>query len=153
MILNTSANSFKSLVNQIKASSYITFTNDKVDLTSTRHTKALHVSLKCKGYIIMKVLIDNRFILNILPMITLEQQPIEKSFIRPSLMMVKLFYGTKIEVVCNINLKLKIGPYVFLVPFHIMEIRLTYNILLGRLQIHFANVMHSALYKKITHNY
>lgn len=69
---NTISDKVEYLVNQIQATNYITFKDDEIDLVSTWHTKALYISLKCKGYTITKVLIDNRFALNVLLMVTLE---------------------------------------------------------------------------------
>lgn len=58
-------------MNQIQAANYITFMDDEIDSVGIGHTKALHISLKFKGYTVVKVLIDNGLVLNVLPMVTL----------------------------------------------------------------------------------
>ncbi|KAJ9135084.1 hypothetical protein P3X46_032303 [Hevea brasiliensis] len=50
---------FEKIVGQIQASSFVTFSEDEIDPAGLRHTKALHVTVKCKGCIVAKVLIDN----------------------------------------------------------------------------------------------
>lgn len=37
-----------------------------MDLVGTDHTKALHIIVNCKSYIIAKVLVDNGSVLNVL---------------------------------------------------------------------------------------
>lgn len=93
-----------------------------------------------------KVLIDNGLALNILLMITLDQFPVDKSFIRLNHMMVRVFDGAKSELVEGIDIKLQIGPHVFNVPFQIINTKSAYILLLGRPWIHSASAISSSLY-------
>lgn len=64
-----------------------------------------------------KVLIENGLALNVLLMMTLDQLPMDKFFIRPNHMMVKPFDGATSEVVGDIDIELEIGPYVLISHF------------------------------------
>lgn len=54
---------------------------------------------------LVKVLVNNSFTLNIIPMITLNQLPVDKSFIRPNHMMVRVFNGAISEVIGDIDIE------------------------------------------------
>jgi len=140
---------FEKIMRQIQASSFVTFSEDEIDLAGLRHTKALHVTVKCKGCIVAKVLIDNGSALNVLPSATLARLPVDQSDIRLSAMVVRAFDGTRREVFGDIDLLLQIGACTFNVTFQVMNIELAYTMLLGRLWIHSANAVLSTLHQKI----
>lgn len=48
-----------------------------MDPVGTGHTKALHITIKCKDYIVVKVLIDNDSAFNVLPYHIINQLPID----------------------------------------------------------------------------
>lgn len=56
----------------------------------------------------------------------------DKSLIEPSQMIIRAFSRAKIEMVSDINVDLESGPYVFTIPFYILNIEPTYRMLLGR---------------------
>ncbi|KAJ9182298.1 hypothetical protein P3X46_006306 [Hevea brasiliensis] len=62
---------FEKIVEQIQASSFVAFSEEEIDPAGLGHNKALHVTVKCKGCIVAKVLIDNGSALNVLPSATL----------------------------------------------------------------------------------
>lgn len=107
------------------------------------HINELHISLKYKRYTIAKVLIDNRSALNMLPMVTLDQLLMDKSFMMPNHIMVKMFDRATSKVVGDINVELEIGPHIFNIPFQIMNIKPAYSILLGRPWIHLTGTVPS----------
>ncbi len=82
-----------------------------------KHTKALHVTVKCKGCMVAKVLIDNGSALNVLPNLTLARFPVDASGVCQSTMIVKAFDGTKRDVLGDIDLPLQIGACTFNVMF------------------------------------
>lgn len=75
-----------------------------MDPVGTDHIKALQITIKCKGYIIAKVLVDNGLALNVLPYHIMDQLPIDQSFISPSHIMVRTFDETKRTVVKDLNM-------------------------------------------------
>jgi len=93
-------------VGQIQASSFVTFSEEEIDTAGLTHTKALHVTVKYKGCIVAKVLIDNGSALNVLPSATLARLPVDQSDIRQSAMVVRAFDGTRREVLGDIDLPL-----------------------------------------------
>ncbi|XP_058005236.1 uncharacterized protein LOC131180938 [Hevea brasiliensis] len=128
---------------------FVTFSKDEIDPTGLKHTKALHVTVKCKWCIVAKVLIDNRSALNVLPNATLARLPVDSSAIRQSAMVVRAFDDTKREVLGDIDLPLQIGACTFNITFQVMDIEPAYTMLLGRPWIHSANAVPSTLHQRI----
>ncbi|KAL2347420.1 hypothetical protein Fmac_001420 [Flemingia macrophylla] len=114
-----------------------------------KHNKPLHISIKCKEYLIAKVLIDNGSSLNVMPKYTLEQVSIEGVQMCPSNTIVRAFDGSKREVVWEINLPIQIGRTIFNVEFQVMDITPAYSCLLGRPWIHDAKAIPSTLHHKV----
>ncbi|KAJ9168203.1 hypothetical protein P3X46_019756 [Hevea brasiliensis] len=146
---NITLGQFEKIVGQIQASSFVTFSEEEIDPAGLAHTKALHVTVKCKGCIVAKVLIDNGSALNVLPSATLARLPVDPSNIRQSAMVVRAFDGTRREVLGDIDLPLQIGACTFNVTFQVMNIEPAYTMLLGRPWIHSANAVPSTLHQKI----
>ncbi|KAJ9182858.1 hypothetical protein P3X46_006805 [Hevea brasiliensis] len=140
---------FEKIVGQIQAFSFFTFLEDEIDPAGLAHTKALHVTVKCKGCIVAKVLIDNGSALNVLPNATLARLPVDRSNIRQSAMVIRAFDGTRREVLGDIDLPLQVGACTFNVTFQVMNIEPAYTMLLGRPWIHSANAVPSTLHQKI----
>ncbi|KAJ9190649.1 hypothetical protein P3X46_001829 [Hevea brasiliensis] len=140
---------FEKIVGQIQASSFVTFSEEEIDPAGLTHTKALHVTVKCKGCIVAKVLIDNGSALNVLPNTTLARLPVDQSDIRQSAMVVRAFDGTRREVLGDIDLPIQVGACTFNVTFQVMNIEPAYTMLLGRPWIHSANAVPSTLHQKI----
>lgn len=130
------------LAGQIHAANYITFTYKKIDPTGTGHTKALLITVQCKGYNIAKVLIDKDLTLNMLPHHIIDQLPNDQSFLKPSHIMIRAIDRTKRTIIEDIDLAVEIRPFIFQVTFQVMDIHPLYSMLLGRLWIHFARVYH-----------
>ncbi len=123
---------FEKIVGQIQASSFVTFSEEEIDSAGLKHTKALHVTVKCKGYIVTKVLIDNGSALNVLPNATLARLPVDQSNICQSAMVVRAFDGIRREVLGDIDLLLQVGACTFNVTFQVIDIEPAYTMLLGR---------------------
>jgi len=64
---------FRGIVNNLTASNYLTFTEDKLPIEGRGHNKALHVSIKCMDHMVAKVLVDNGSSLNVMPKMTLDK--------------------------------------------------------------------------------
>ncbi len=125
---NITQGQFEKIIGQIQALNFIMFSDDEIDPASLKHTKTLHVIVKCKGYMIAKVLIDNGSALNVLLSATLARLPIELSLMR----LVRAFDETKRDVLGDIELPLHIGVCIFHVTFQVMNIEPAYTMLLGR---------------------
>jgi hypothetical protein len=120
----------KHLIGRIHMMDYLYFTKDELDAGGTNHNKPLYIIVRCKDCTIGKVLVDNGSTLNVLPKDVLNEMPIDSTHILPSTMMARAYDGTPTKVVGTIKIELCIGPQGFLVTLQVMNIHLSYNILL-----------------------
>ncbi|KAK9029881.1 hypothetical protein V6N11_031323 [Hibiscus sabdariffa] len=111
--------------------------------------KALHITTRCKGYMLPGVLVDNGSALNVLPLATLKKLPIDSTHMKPYQNTVRAFDGTQREVIGKIEIPLMIGPSEYEVDFVVMDIKPTYSCLLGRPWIHAAGAVPSTLHQKL----
>ncbi|KAE8663807.1 Detected protein of unknown function [Hibiscus syriacus] len=65
--------------------------------------KALHITVKCKGHILSRVLVDNGSALNVMPLVTLKKLPVDSTFMKNSQSIVRAFDGTKKEMEICLN--------------------------------------------------
>ncbi|KAA0046903.1 Gag-pro-like protein [Cucumis melo var. makuwa] len=68
---------FSRIIGNITSSNSIVFTDDEIPPEGLGHTKALHIQVKCKDYVIARVLVDNGLALNIMPKSTLLKLPVD----------------------------------------------------------------------------
>ena len=140
---------FEGIVGNIIASNHLTFTDDEIPAVGTGHNKALHISVKCQGYMLARVLVDNGSALNVMPKVTLSKLAIEGSHMRPSNTVVRAFDGSRREVMGEIELPIQIGLCTFEITFQVMDILPAYSCLLGRPWLHSAGVVPSTLHQKL----
>ncbi|XP_040971376.1 uncharacterized protein [Gossypium hirsutum] len=141
-----SVNKLDRLVNNISANNFIYFNDDEIPLGGRGSTKALHITTRCKGYTLPSMLVDNGSALNVLQFSTLNRLPIDDSHMKTCQNMVRAFDGTERKVMGRIDIPLEIGPNIYEVDFLVMDIKPSYNCLLGRLWIHSAGAVPSSLH-------
>ncbi|XP_040971371.1 uncharacterized protein [Gossypium hirsutum] len=144
-----SVNKLDRLVNNISVDNFIFFNDDEVPLGGRGSTKALHITTRCKGYTLPRVLIDNRSTLNVLPLSTLSRLPVDSSHMKTCQNVVRAFDGTERKVMGRIEIPLLIGPSTYEVDFLVMDIKPSYNCLLGRPWIHSAGAVPSSLHQML----
>ncbi|XP_040931917.1 uncharacterized protein [Gossypium hirsutum] len=144
-----SINKLDQLVNNINADNFIFFNDDKIPPGGIGSTKALHITTRCKWYILPGVLIDNRSALNVLPFSTLNRLPMDSSHMKGCQNIVRAFDGTQRRVMGRIEIPLLIGATTYEVDFLVMDIKPSYNYLLGRPWIHSAGAVPSSLHQKL----
>ncbi|XP_040934459.1 uncharacterized protein [Gossypium hirsutum] len=144
-----SVNKLDHLVNNISADNFIFFNDDEISPGGMGSTKALHITTRCKGFTLPGVLIDNGLALNILPLSTLNRLPVDSSHMKACQNVVRAFDGTERKVMGRIEIPLLIGPSTYEIDFLVMDIRPSYNCLLGRPWIHSAGVVPSSLHQKL----
>ena len=83
---------------------FIAFFDEKIPPEGRGSTKALHITIKCKNYIMPRALLSDDSSLNVIPMSTLSRLSIDLSYMKKSQMVVRAFEGTKREVLENIEL-------------------------------------------------
>ena len=134
------------LVENIMMDNYISFSDDEILPNGHDSTKALHITTKIKDCTLPKVLIDNGFSLNVMPLSTLMRLLVDRSYMKHTKTMVRAFDSTRQEVTGEIKIKVQIGTCTFNVEFQVMDISPSYNYLLGRSWIHIAGVVPSTLH-------
>ncbi|XP_012477638.1 uncharacterized protein LOC105793260 [Gossypium raimondii] len=144
-----SVNKLDRMVGNISADNFIFFNDDEIPSRGMGSTKALHITTHCKGYTLLGVLIDNGSSLNVLPLSTLNRLPVDSSRMKTCQNIVKVFDGTERRVMGRIEIPLLIGPSTYEVDFLVMDIKPSYNCLLGRPWIHSAGAVPSSLHQKL----
>ncbi|KAA0054041.1 uncharacterized protein E6C27_scaffold318G001050 [Cucumis melo var. makuwa] len=94
-----SVEKFSGIIRNITYSNSIVFTDDEIPPKGLGHIKALHIQVKCKNYVIARVLVDNGSALNIMSKSTLLKLLVDMSHIKSSTMVVKAFDGSRREVI------------------------------------------------------
>ncbi|XP_017644535.1 uncharacterized protein LOC108485206 [Gossypium arboreum] len=144
-----SVNKLDRLVINISADNFIFFNDDEIPPGGRGSTKALHITTRCKGYTLLGVLIDNGSALNVLSLTTLNRLPIDSSHMKECQNIVKAVDGTESRVIGRIEVPLLIGPNTYEVDFLLMDIKPSYNCLLGRPWIHSVGAVPSSLHQKL----
>ena len=109
----------------------IAFTDDEISSGGCGSTKALYIIISCKGYTLLRDLLDNGSSINVILMATLTRLPLDLSHIRKPYLVVSTFDGTRKEMLGNIELPIQIGPCIFNIDFQVVDINPLYNFLFG----------------------
>lgn len=99
--------------------------------------------------IVARALNDNGSALNVCPLITIDRLGVDRSSIRENGMMVRAFDGSKSIVVGEVDFTLETGSCQFVVPFVVVDISTTFNMLLGRPWVHTVGVIPSSQHQKV----
>ncbi|KAL4296072.1 hypothetical protein GQ457_12G016210 [Hibiscus cannabinus] len=137
------------LVGNIAIDNFLSFSDEEIPAGGKGSHKALHITTRCKGYMLLGVLVDNGSTLNVLPLATLKKLPIDNTHMKPYQNTVRAFDGTQHEVIGKIEVPLMIRPSEYEVDFVVMDIKPTYSCLLGRPWIHAAGAVPSTLHQKL----
>jgi len=105
------------MVDPIKHVNLITFSKEEIIPQLEKSLLALHITLKCKGFIVANVLIDGRSIINVLPKSTLTHLQVDEEDLTPQMMIVRAFDGTQRDTLGEVILPLEVGPSIFQVLF------------------------------------
>jgi hypothetical protein len=140
---------FDEVCNNISISRCLGFIDAELPAEGPSHNKALHISMKCQGNTIARVLVDTRSSLNVMPKSTLVKLSLIGPVLKQSNMIVKAFDGSQREVIGEIELPMLIGPHLFNISFQVMDINPSYSCLLGRPWTHVAGAVTSTLHQKL----
>ncbi|XP_016704154.1 uncharacterized protein [Gossypium hirsutum] len=144
-----SVNKLDRLINNISVDNFIFFNDDEIPSGGRGSTKALHITTRCRGDTLPRVLIDNGSALNVLPLSTLNRLPVDSSHMKACQNIVRAFDGTEKGVIGRIEIPLRIGPTTYEVEFLVTDIKPSYNYLLGRPWIHSAGAIPLSLRQKV----
>ncbi|XP_050916448.1 uncharacterized protein LOC127131577 [Lathyrus oleraceus] len=78
---------------------FLGFNDDELPIKGKNHKKALHISLKCVDTILSRVLVDTGSSLNVMPKTNLIKLPMEGISMKPSILIVKAFDGSRRAVI------------------------------------------------------
>ncbi|XWS34810.1 hypothetical protein CRYUN_Cryun21dG0069400 [Craigia yunnanensis] len=87
------------LVGNITTNNMIAFFDDEILFGGHGNTKALYITISCKGYTFLRALLDNGSSINVILMATLSRLPVDPSHIKNTYLMIHTFDGTRKEVV------------------------------------------------------
>jgi hypothetical protein len=98
------------LVGRIHASNYLYFTEDDLDPDGTRHNNPLYITMRCRDVLNGKVLVDNGYVLNVLPRHMFKEILVDESHIIPSTIMARAYDGSPRQIIGTLELELYMGP-------------------------------------------
>ncbi|XP_070046971.1 uncharacterized protein [Nicotiana tomentosiformis] len=105
--------------------------------------------ITCKDSVVSRVLVDNGSSANICPLSTLQKLKIGTERIHINNVCVRGFDGGGKDSVGDIMLNLSIGPVEFSMEFQVLDVAVSYNLLLGRPWIHAAKAILSSLHQMV----
>ncbi|XP_019237034.1 PREDICTED: uncharacterized protein LOC109217261 [Nicotiana attenuata] len=142
-------NHLEKIDNKIFEANKITFSDDELPLEGTEHNRALYLTVKCEDFVVLRVLVDNGSRANICPLSTLQKLKISTERIHRNNICVRGFDGGGKDSVGDIMLELTIGTVEFTMEFQVLDVAVSYNLLLGRPWIHAAKVAPSSLHQMV----
>ena len=92
---NASIDKIDQLVGNVMMDNYVSFSDDEIPPDGHGSTKSLHITTKIKDCTVPKVLIDNGSSLNVMPLSTLMRLPVDRSYMKYSKTVVRVFNGTR----------------------------------------------------------
>ncbi|XP_070010206.1 uncharacterized protein [Nicotiana sylvestris] len=147
--IETSIEQLERMAERYSSINQISFSKNDLPPEGAAHNKALHLTVKCEGYYVKKVMLDGGSRVDICPLLTLLRMEIGTERIRPNNVCVWAFNGIKRDTIGEIDLILTIGPVDFEVTFQVLDMDTSYNFLLGRPWIHAAGVVPSTLHQMV----
>ena len=142
-------NHLAKIANKIFEVNRVTFSDDEFPVEGTKHNRALYLTMKCEDSIVTQVLIDNGSSANICPLATLNKLKVDGYRIHKNNIYVRGFDGGGTDTVGDIILELTIGPVEFTMEFQVLDVAVSYNLLLGQPWIHAAKAVPSTLHQMV----
>ena len=114
----------------------ITFSDQDLPRIGARHQKALHITARAEQIDIPQILIDNGSAINILTVETMHTLGIPPIELMPSSHVARAFDHSAQSILGVITLRVSFEREVFPVLFQVMDIKTSFNALLGRPWLH-----------------
>ena len=109
----------------------LAFSNENLSPKGVTYTRPLQITIECMGAKVPMVLINNGSALNVCPFRIALIVGLDMETIIPSPLTIKAYDNTSRKVMGTFKAPCKIGPMETIVKFHVMDITLNYNLLLG----------------------
>lgn len=108
---------FNEVVSNITTSNYLNFRNGEWPTEGIPQNKALYIYVKCHDNILTGVLVNIGSSLNVMPKTALAELFIDRSYMKPTITVVKTFDGSRRTIIKEINLSIQIWPHIFEITF------------------------------------
>ncbi|XP_077226414.1 uncharacterized protein LOC143859646 [Tasmannia lanceolata] len=138
-----------SLVAMVRASRALSFTDEDLLPESRDHTNHLEITVICNTKNVPEVLVDNGFALNICPLSAATTLGFGPENFVPSEQGILAYDGTRRDVIGTLVKELQIGGEEFEIEFHVLNIKASFLLLLGRPWLHRVGVVPSTLHQKL----
>ncbi|XP_075108944.1 uncharacterized protein LOC142180773 [Nicotiana tabacum] len=119
--IETTVEQLKRMAERFFAVNQISFNKNNLPREGAAHNKALHLTVKCEGYYVKRVMLDGGSGVDICPLSTLQHMEIGNERIRLNNVYVRAFDGIKRDTIVEIDLILTIGPVDFEVTFQMVK--------------------------------
>ncbi|XP_070029962.1 uncharacterized protein [Nicotiana sylvestris] len=140
-------NHLEKIANKIFEVNRVTFSDDEFPVEGTEHNRALYVTVKCEDSVVTQVLVNNGSSANICLLSTLNKLKVEDERIHKNSICVRGFDSGGKDSVGDIVLELTIGLVEFTMEFQVLDVAVSYNLLLGQPWIHAAKAVPSTLHQ------
>ncbi|XP_077249108.1 uncharacterized protein LOC143888541 [Tasmannia lanceolata] len=137
------------LVAMARVSKTLSFTDEDLTLEGRNHICPLRVTVFCNEKKVPEVLVDNGSALNVCPLSTATALGFEPGDFIPSEQCILAYDGTRRDVVGTLATKIQIGGGMFEIEFQVLDIKPSFNLLLGRPWLHKYGVVPSSLHQKL----
>ncbi|XP_075081575.1 uncharacterized protein LOC142166371 [Nicotiana tabacum] len=144
-----SVNHLEKIANKIFEVNRVTFSDDELPVEGTEHNRALYLTVKCEDSVVTRVLVDNGSSANIFPLSTLNKLKVDDERIHKNSICVRGFDSGGKNSVGDIVLELTIGTIEFTMEFQVLDVAISYNLLLGRPWIYAAKAVPSTLHQMV----
>ena len=127
----------------------IIFSDDDLPLEGKDHHRALFIKAEVKGKITYCVMVDNGSAINVCPLKILPKLGLAAADLKPSEVVIKAYDDMRRPVERNFRALVKTGPIEAWVDLHVIDIPVTFAILLGRPWFHPLGGVPSTFHQKI----
>ena len=110
----------------------VVFTDEDLTLEGRNHHKALFIKAEVKGKLTCCVMVDNGSAINVCPLKILPKLGLIEEELKPSEVVIKAYDDTKRPVAGTFRALVKIRPIEEWVDLHVIDIPVTFAILLWR---------------------
>ncbi|XP_077247849.1 uncharacterized protein LOC143887627 isoform X1 [Tasmannia lanceolata] len=132
-----------------QATRAISFSDQELPPQGRNHARALHVTIVCRGKKVPSVLVDNGSALNVCPLRTAITLGFGPTDFAESTLGILAYDNTRRNVVGVLTTKIVIGGQEFEVEFQVIDIKASFNMLLGRPWLHKEGAVASTLHQKL----
>ena len=131
----------------------IMFTDEDLPLEGREHYRPLFIKAEIKGKMTCCVMVDNGSAINVCPLKILPRLSLTVADLKPSDVIIKAYDDTKRSVEGTFKTLVKTGPIEAWVTLHVIDIPITFAVLLRRPWFHPLGGVPSTLHQKIKFPY